>query len=130
MNAMGDMTMGLILFAHGARDPRWAEPFAAVAQRLHQLQPALQVRLAFLEFMSPSLADAAAELVQAGCLQITVLPMFLGAGGHVRKDLPQLVDAIRASWPAVTITVVAAIGETDTVLDAMAAAALRATRAR
>ena len=127
---MGDMTMGLILFAHGARDPRWAEPFAAVAQRLHQLQPALQVRLAFLEFMSPSLADAAAELVQAGCLQITVQPMFLGTGGHVRKDLPQLVDAIRASWPAVTITVVAAIGETDTVLDAMAAAALRATRAR
>ena len=127
---MGDMTMGLILFAHGARDPRWAEPFAAVARRLHQMQPALQVRLAFLEFMSPSLADAAAELVQAGCLQITVQPMFLGTGGHVRKDLPQLVDTIRASWPAVTITVVAAIGETDTVLDAMAAAALRATRAR
>ena len=126
---MGNLTMGLILFAHGARDPRWAEPFAAVAQRLHQMQPALQVRLAFLEFMSPSLADAAAELVQAGCLQITVQPMFLGAGGHVRKDLPQLVDAIRASWPAVTITVVAAIGETDTVLDAMAAAALRAVQA-
>ena len=126
---MVDMTMGLILFAHGARDPRWAEPFAAVAQRLHQVQPALQVRLAFLEFMSPSLADAAAELVQAGCLQITVQPKFLGAGGHVRKDLPQLVDAIRASWPAVTFTVVAAIGETDTVLDAMAAAALRAVQA-
>jgi sirohydrochlorin ferrochelatase len=28
------MTQGLILFAHGARDPRWAAPFEAVAARV------------------------------------------------------------------------------------------------
>ena len=33
--------------------------------------------------------------------QVDVLPLFLGAGGHVRKDLPPLLDALRAAHPAV-----------------------------
>ncbi len=127
MNDMTQPTSGLILFAHGARDPRWATPFESVAQRLHRMQPALLVRLAFLEFMAPSLADAAAELVGVGCQLVTVQPMFLGAGGHVRKDLPLLVDALRANWPDVRFTVAQAIGEMEVVLQAMAAAALQAS---
>jgi sirohydrochlorin cobaltochelatase len=117
---------GLILFAHGARDPRWAAPFEAVAQRVHALRPGVPVRLAFLEFMSPSLPEAAAELALAGCLRIEVLPMFLGAGGHVRKDLPLLLEALRAAHPQVQTTVHAAVGEIDSMVAAMAAAALAA----
>ncbi len=114
---------GLILFAHGARDPRWAAPFAAVAARLRVTHPGLAVRLAFLEFMTPSLGEAGAQLAAAGCDCVAVLPMFLGAGGHVRKDLPLLLDAMRAAHPAVTFKLHAAIGEIDSVVAAMADAA-------
>ena len=116
-------TPGLILFAHGARDPRWAAPFEAVAARLRASQPGLAVRLAFLEFMTPGLGDAGAQLVAAGCDRVAVLPMFLGAGGHVRKDLPLLLDAMRAAHPSVAFTLHAAIGEIDSVVAAMADAA-------
>ena len=119
-------TQGLILFAHGARDARWAAPFEAVAMRVRAARPDVQVRLAFLEFMSPDLASAGAELVAAGCAHITILPMFLGAGGHVRKDLPLLLDAMRAEHPQVHFALQTAVGEIDSVADAMAAAALRA----
>jgi hypothetical protein len=61
------MTQGLILFAHGARDPRWAEPFEAVAARVAAQRPGVAVRLAFLELMTPDLPQAGAELVAAGC---------------------------------------------------------------
>jgi sirohydrochlorin cobaltochelatase len=114
---------GLILFAHGARDPRWAAPFEAVAARLRATHPAVAVRLAFLEFMTPSLAEAGAQLAAAGCDSVAVLPMFLGAGGHVRKDLPLLLDALRAAHPGVAFTLHAAIGEIDSVVAAMADAA-------
>ena len=117
------MPSGLILFAHGARDPRWAAPFEAVAARVRAHHPALQVRLAFLEFMQPALPQAGAELAAAGCAQVAVLPMFLGAGGHVRKDLPLLMDALRAAHPGTTFTLHAAIGEIDSVVGAMADAA-------
>ena len=116
---------GLLLFAHGARDPRWAEPFEAVAARVRAQRPGLAVRLAFLEFMQPELPQAAAELVGGGCRRIDVLPLFLGAGGHVRKDLPALMERLQAEHAGVHFTLHAAIGEMPDVIDAMAAAAAR-----
>ena len=117
-------THGLILFAHGARDPRWALPFQAVAERIAQQQPQLKLRLAFLELMAPSLVQAGAELSADGCTQVDVLPMFLGTGGHLRKDLPPMLEQLRESHPAVHWRLHQAIGEQPPVRDAMAAAAL------
>ena len=59
------MKTGLILFAHGSRDPRWAEPFEAILEAIRARSPALPVRLAFLELMSPDLAAAADALVES-----------------------------------------------------------------
>ena len=117
------MTQGLILFAHGARDPRWALPFQAVADRVRTQRPGVEVRLAFLEFMAPSIAEAGDDLAAQGCTQVQVVPLFLGAGGHVRKDLPALLDALRTKHPATAFALHPAVGELDPVIDAMAAAA-------
>lgn len=119
------MKAGLILFAHGARDPAWASPFEAVAARVRQARPDAEVRLAFLELMTPSLPEAGAALAAAGCTQVAVLPLFLGAGGHVRKDLPRLVDALRAAHPDMTFELHGAVGENPAVIAAMAEAAAR-----
>ena len=119
------MKSGLILFAHGARDPRWAAPFEAVAAQVRAQRPDVAVRLAFLEFMLPSLQGAGTELAALGCLQVQVLPLFLGAGGHVRKDLPLLVDALRNAHPGMAVTLQPPVGELDSVTAAMADAALQ-----
>ena len=115
---------GLILFAHGARDPRWAIPFEAVAQRVRVLRPGVPVRLAYLEFIAPDLPGAGAELAAAGCTHIEVVPMFLGAGGHVRKDLPRLLDTVRDAHPGLQVRLHTAVGEIDGVMAAMAEAAV------
>ena len=90
------MTRAIVLFAHGARDARWAEPFEAVAARVRAAAPECDVALAFLELMTPALGDAVGGLVAAGATRIDVVPLFLGTGGHLRRDLPPLVDALRA----------------------------------
>ncbi len=117
------MKTGLILFAHGARDPRWAAPFEAVAARVRATHPDIEVRLAYLELMPPGLPAAGADLVAAGCGAVTVLPLFLGAGGHVRRDLPAIMDGLRAAHPGVTWQLQPPVGELPSVIDAMAAAA-------
>ena len=122
------MSTGLVLFAHGARDPRWAEPFAAVAERIRRAEPGRLVELAFLEAMEPDLRGAARRLVAAGAARIDVVPLFLGMGGHLRKDLPPLVDSVRAEHPGLDVRLHPAIGEHATVIDALAAAALAMTR--
>jgi len=119
---------GLLLFAHGARDAQWALPFEQVAQAVRAARPAQPVRLAFLEFMAPDIRTAATELAAAGCLQIDVLPLFLGAGGHVRKDLPPLLDELRARHGGVAFTLHPAVGETAALIAAMADIALALPR--
>ena len=111
---------GLLLFAHGARDSAWAQPFEAVARQCAQLQPDCTVCLAFLEFMQPDLLTAGSRLVEQGCLLIDVVPLFLGAGGHVRKDIPRLLDQLAQLNPGVQWQLQPPIGESAVVIEAMA----------
>ena len=117
---------GLILFAHGARDPLWAMPFEAVAAQIRHAQPMLPLRLAFLEFMAPSLGEAGRQLAAESCTRVLVLPLFLGTGGHLRKDLPPMIEQLRRDHPFVSWATLAAVGEQAAVVQAMAAVALHA----
>lgn len=110
----------LILFAHGARDPRWAAPFERLQQIAQGQLPDVAVRLAFLELMNPRLPETVAELVGAGCTQVTVVPVFLGQGGHVLRDLPLIVEQLRADHPQLQVNVADAVGENPQVLAAIA----------
>ena len=78
--------------------------------------------------MTPDLAGAAQRVAAAGATRIDVLPLFLGAGGHLRQDLPPLVDRLRQAHPGLDIRLHAAIGENEAVIAAIADAALAATR--
>jgi sirohydrochlorin cobaltochelatase len=117
---MNESRRGLILFAHGARDPRWAQPFEAVAAAVRSRGSRVDVCLAFLELMEPDLATAADQLISHGCTRIDILPLFLGAGGHLRRDLPPLVDAIAARHPTVALALHPPVGEAAGVIAAMA----------
>ena len=116
---------GLLLFAHGARDAAWARPFEEVARRIGVQRPGLPMALAFLEFMTPGLEDAAHALAAQGCRRIHIVPMFLGTGGHVRKDIPPLIAKLQADYgQAVEWRLHPALGEQDRVLQAMTDASL------
>jgi len=115
----------IVLFAHGARDPRWAAPFEAVAERVRAAAPGSRVRLAFLELMTPTLAEAIDALVVEGAEQIDVVPLFLGTGGHLRTDLPRLAEAARRAHPDLRLRLHPPVGEAADVVEAMARAAIR-----
>lgn len=112
---------GIILFGHGARDARWAEPFERLAVKLRGLAgPNTRVDLAFLELMTPDLPTAMATQVEAGCTAVTVVPVFVGIGGHIRRDLPAIIDQCRATHAGVEIRCAEPVGESDAVLNALA----------
>jgi sirohydrochlorin cobaltochelatase len=110
----------LVLFAHGARDPKWAEPFERLRTITQAQSPDANVALAFLEFMTPNLPDLVRQSVRAGCRDVTVVPVFFGQGGHVLRDLPAMVTQLRNEFPDVTLKVADAVGENADVLNAIA----------
>ena len=83
------------------------------------------MKLAYLELMQPSLDEAIAGLVRDGVSAIRVIPVFLGAGGHVKDDLPQLAARARKEHPDVIIKLEPPIGEQISVIEAIAAAIAR-----
>ena len=116
---------GTILFAHGSRDPQWRVPFEGILKKMQALSTS-PASLAFLECMTPTLDQAIDDMVGAGIQQITVIPVFLAVGSHVRKDLPTLLEAARLKHPNLVLHASAAIGEQDAIQDAIAAFALTA----
>lgn len=114
------MKRALVLFAHGARDPRWAAPFQRLQQILQRRLQDVTVSLAFLELMKPSLPDLVRELRETGCNDVTVVPVFFGQGGHVLRDLPVLAAQLQEDHPGLVLKVAQAVGEDEDVLNAIA----------
>lgn len=110
----------IVLFAHGSRDPQWHRPIQAVAERVQALQPSMVVTCGYLELSSPSLFEAVQALVDQGCQQIRLVPLFLGVGKHVREDLPQMLADLADQHPSVLFEPLPALGEHPELLDLMA----------
>lgn len=110
----------LLVFAHGARDPAWAEPLERICAAIRLRRPGLRVELAFLELMTPRIGDSLDGLAREGFERITIVPAFMAPGGHIRKDLPELVAAARERHPGLEVTVAPAIGQSDSVIGAIA----------
>jgi sirohydrochlorin cobaltochelatase len=119
------MKQGLLLLAHGARDPRWALPFEAVSARIRAERPGVALELAYLEFMAPDLIAAGRRLAEAGCEVVEVMPLFLGMGGHVRNQVPALVEQLITAHDAIRWSLQPTIGEAEAVIAAISAEALR-----
>lgn len=110
----------LVLFAHGARDPRWAAPFQRLQALVKEQLPQQEVELAFLELMEPRLPQTVGKLVESGCNPVTIVPVFLGQGGHVLRDLPVIMQELKQAHPAVEFRLAEAAGEDPAVLQAIA----------
>jgi sirohydrochlorin cobaltochelatase len=113
-----------ILFGHGSRDPAWRVPMDRVAERMRAIDPQCGVRCAFLELTEPDIHQVARELVAAGAVRITVLPMFLGVGRHAREDLPVLVRELQVKYPSVDFELKPSVGEEPLVIELLAKLAL------
>jgi sirohydrochlorin cobaltochelatase len=115
----------IILFAHGARDPDWAAPFNIIRKQVQAARPDAQVELAFQDFMTPTLEQAAAQCAARGARRVVLVPLFMAQGGHLKQDLPRMVGAIRAQHPQLELRVAPAIGDAPEILQAISDWVLR-----
>ncbi|OHY83003.1 sirohydrochlorin chelatase [Marinobacter sp. AC-23] len=98
----------IILLAHGSSDKRWCDTFEALAEPT--LKAVNNSRIAYMELAEPSLDSVIHEGVAAGNLNFTIVPLFLAAGRHLRKDVPAMIQALEKSTGA-TISLSPPIGE-------------------
>ncbi|SES66511.1 sirohydrochlorin chelatase [Marinobacter segnicrescens] len=98
----------ILLLAHGSSDRRWCETFEALAAPTLDSLP--EARVAYMELAEPSLEAEVEKAVAEGITDIRVVPLFLAAGRHLRKDVPAMLDAYRDRL-GVQVTLLPPIGE-------------------
>lgn len=111
---------GLLLFGHGARNPEWAAPFHRIREAIKARAPDQPVEPGFLELMRPTFEEGVDCLVRQGATEIAIVPIFMAAGSHIKKDLPLMAANAMDRHPGIRIGIAPPVGEAEPVLNAMA----------
>ncbi len=109
----------LVVVAHGSRDPRSKQTVDAVAERVRHRRPDLDVRVAFLDLVDPSVEVVVDEIESEGIRSATMLPLLLGSAFHARVDLPALLEAARVRHPHLSLEQADVLGDDRRLVDAL-----------
>ncbi len=107
------------MFGHGSTVESANDAVRAMAAELARRGGYEAVETAFLESGQPDLRGAVEILVGCGIRQVIVIPYFLTLGMHLKRDLPRLVEELRAVHPGMEIQVTAPLDGHPALIDAL-----------
>ncbi len=87
---------GVMICGHGSRDPEACAQFARVAARIAERLPDWPVEMGYLEFARPVIREGLDRLRERGVDRILAVPGMLFAAGHVKNDVPSVLNAYAA----------------------------------
>src|SRR5215813_13160382 len=95
--------IGVMVCGHGSRDDEAIGEFAAVAAGIAKRLPQYPVASGFLEFARPIIRDGLDVLRTQGVDRILAVPGMLFAAGHVKNDIPSVLNDYAARYPHLRI---------------------------
>jgi sirohydrochlorin ferrochelatase len=85
----------LLIIAHGSPAKAWNEPVLAQENKVRELlgrdNPFGAVKVVFMEFAEPNVANGVEELQKAGCSRIVAVPLLIAPSSHSHWDIPALL---------------------------------------
>jgi sirohydrochlorin ferrochelatase len=99
----------LLLIAHGSREPGANDDLHHVAAALRGRGYAV-VEPSFLELAAPDIDDGGRRCVEQGAARVVLVPYFLSAGVHVRRDLAAARDRLARRHPQVEFRLAEPLG--------------------
>ena len=102
------MRTALLLIAHGSRQPEANEDLRALTDELRSEYAIVEP--SFLELAEPTIDGAARRCVELGAECVILLPYFLSAGVHVRRDLQKHRDRLASAFAKVAFVLAEPLG--------------------
>jgi len=95
---------GIMLCGHGSRDDGAVREFGAVAEMLRTRFPETMIEHGFLEFARPIIRDGLDKLRAEKLNRVIAVPGMLFAAGHVKNDVPSVLNTYMAQHRDMAIT--------------------------
>lgn len=111
---------GILFIGHGTRSKKGAEEARLFIERVKERIDAPIQELSFLELTEPSIEEGFRACAEKGATEITVVPLFLLAAGHIKSDIPQALAPLMNENPSIKVTISDPFGLQDLMLDAAA----------
>ncbi|MBT7978498.1 MAG: CbiX/SirB N-terminal domain-containing protein, partial [Rhodospirillaceae bacterium] len=99
MTDNGTTGIGIMVCGHGSRDVDAVTEFQSVANGIRDRLPQYDVDSGFLEFATPIIRERLDALRERGNKRIIAIPGMLFAAGHVKNDLPSVINTYGAQHP-------------------------------
>jgi sirohydrochlorin cobaltochelatase len=115
----------ILLIGHGSLDEDGVAENRAYAARL-AARLELPVEPCFLELADPPIVDGIAACVARQPRRVVALPLFLGAAGHQKNDVPALLNWAKARWPSISFSYGTPLGVQYPLVETLAARAEQA----
>ena len=113
------MKTALLLIAHGSRQEEANADLFHLADGLRARDHAI-VEASFLELAEPSIEDAGIRCVEQGAQCVILVPYFLSAGVHVRRDLTEARRKLGERFPDVEFRLAEPLGRHPLLMDVVA----------
>jgi len=118
LNQSPENQVGILVVGHGSRRQEANEDVCEATRQIARRGPFAFVEPAFLEIVSPTIAEGFATLVGRGVRHVLIHPYFLSPGRHTRGDIPLAVHAAASQHPGVTYQITEPLAAHDLVIDA------------
>ncbi len=124
LSSSGSERTAVLLIAHGSREPAANNDLNELADRLAAESEHPIVVACFLELAEPDIASGGERCVAEGATRVLMVPYFLSAGVHLRRDLTAAREELERRHPGIEFRLGAPLGP-HLLLDALVAARIR-----
>jgi precorrin-8X/cobalt-precorrin-8 methylmutase len=84
--------IGLIVIGHGSKLPHNRENLEKLADILRKRSKFKTVEISFMVRNKPTIPEAIESLAKKGVSKIVLIPVFLAAGVHTTREIPELIE--------------------------------------
>jgi sirohydrochlorin ferrochelatase len=124
------MRTALLLIAHGSRQDEANADLHHVVAEMRRRGGYDPIEASFLELAEPGIDEGGARCVAAGAERVVLLPFFLSAGVHVRRDLTEARRRLAARFPQVDFRLAEPLGPHPLLIEIVAQRASQAVGER
>lgn len=103
----------VLLMAHGSRRAEANRELVDLADRLRSSGPHAIVEPSYLELAEPNIVAGGSACVAKGARVVLMIPYFLSAGVHIRRDLTEARDELASKFPDVAFRLGPPLGPHD-----------------
>lgn len=116
----------VLYVGHGTRSKIGATEARHFIESIMGKVPVDIQELSFLELTSPTINEGFIRCVERGATEIVVVPILLLTAGHMKKDIPEVMNSLNEQYPHINVVLTDAFGVQEEIIDAMSDLILQA----